>query len=99
MAKRRKPDSAKLNMAAERTGRALGQLARTFDAVRSRHPRPLEEAREALAAGRKRVAKAGKAVAKKTRKVVKLAKKAVTRSRKAATRARKTVTRVTRLKR
>jgi len=48
MAKRRKPGNATIR-AAEITGRALGQLAGSFDSLKARHPHPITEAREALA--------------------------------------------------
>ena len=100
MSKRQKPRSEKLNVAAERTGRALGEIARTFDGLKARHPHPVEEAREALAKGRARVVKTTNAAAKKTQKVVKRVKKAVKGARKAVKSAQKAAQRsASRLKR
>ncbi len=82
MAKPQKPTNATIK-AAEITGRALGQVAGSFDALKARHPHPIAEAREALAVGQEKftalASEAGarsaavvnntKALAKKTRRV------------------------------
>ncbi len=86
MSKRQKPPNQKLNSAAERTGRALGKVARSVDTLAARHPHPVDEAREAIAKGRAKVAKTRKAVARKTRKVVKRVRKVVKSVRKSARR-------------
>lgn len=91
MKTRQKAGNARLNAAAVRTGRVLGTVARTVDGVKARHPHPLDEAREALAAGRKRVAKTSAVAAKKTDKVVKRVKKAVKGAREAVKDAQKAV--------
>jgi hypothetical protein len=108
MAKRKQPGNPSLNAAAEKAGRALGRAARTYDSVKARHPDPVGEAREALAAGRttltrmaakagkrsKAVVKSTKAAAKKTqRSAAKAARRAMKRAKKAARGARKTVSR------
>jgi hypothetical protein len=99
MAKRRKPSNATIR-AAEITGRALGQVAGSFDSLKARHPHPITEAREALAvrfekftalaseggARSAAVVHKAKAVAKRTRKVAKGAKKVVRRARKTVAR-------------
>jgi len=90
---RRKPGNPRLNAAATQTGRVLGKVARTVDGVKARHPHPLDEARAALATGRKRVAKTTTAAARKTQKVVKRVKKAVKSAQKAVKGAQKAVKR------
>ena len=89
-----------VDRAAEVIGHAFGSVAGTIDSLQAQHPHPVEEAREALAAGQQTLA----AVASKTRTragaMIKKAKAVARRTKKVATRARRrskpAVTRVTR---
>ncbi len=93
MANRKVQGRNTLNIAAESAGRALGWVAKTYDAFKEEHPHPIVEASEVLASGQKRLAKLAKAAragasailknaksgAKKTRKAVKKAAKRLKR--------------------
>ena len=99
MAKEKRKGSTASDRAAEAIGHALGSVAGTMDSLQAQHPHPVEEAREALAAGQERVAsvatKAGiraAAVVTKTKAVARRTKKVATQARRKSTR---TVARVT----
>ena len=51
MAKRKKESGGAVDRAADAVGRALGSVAGTIESLQAQHPHPLEETREALAAG------------------------------------------------
>lgn len=63
MAKGQSRRSAPVDRAAEAVGHALGSVAGTIESLQAQHPHPVEEAREALAAGQETLA----AVASKAR--------------------------------
>ncbi len=99
MAKEKRKGSTAADRAAEAIGHALGSVAGTMDSLQAQHPHPVEEAREALAAGQERVAsvatEAGKraaAMVTKTKAVARRTKKVATQARRKSTR---TVARVT----
>ena len=50
------PSKPAIDTVAETVGRALGSIAGTFDSLQAQHPHPVDEAREALAAGGERAA-------------------------------------------
>jgi hypothetical protein len=84
MAKGKSKRSAAVDRAAEAVGHALGSVAGTIESLQAQHPHPVDEAREALAAGQETLAavasnagtratamiKKAKAVARRTKKVV-----------------------------
>src|ERR1700693_4022588 len=88
MAKGKRKGSAAVDRAAELVGHALGSVAGTIDSLQAQHPHPVEEAREAFAAGQETLA----AVASKTRTragaMIKKAKAVARRTKKVAKRAR-----------
>ena len=63
MAKEESKGSPAVDRAAEAVGHALGSVAGTIESLQAQHPHPVEEAREALAAGQETLA----AVASKAR--------------------------------
>ena len=83
MAKGKRKGSAAVDRAAELVGHALGSVAGTIESLHTQHPHPMEEAREALAAGQETLTAAaakagthaaamirsGQAVARQTKKV------------------------------
>jgi hypothetical protein len=102
MAKGKSKHSA-VDRAAEAVGHALGSVAGTIDSLEAQHPHPVEEAREALAAGQETLfaaaSKAGAgaaAMVKKAKAVTSRTKKVVTRARLKSTPAIARVTRTAR---
>ena len=95
-----KPIITVVDRTAEAVGRALGGVASTIESLRVQHPHPVEEAREALAAGQKAIAGVTSNAATGATAIIKKAKAIARRTRKAATRARpkgkQAVARVTR---
>ena len=63
MAKGKEQRSAAVDRAAEAVGHTLGSIAGTIESLQAQHPHPVDEAREALAAGQETLA----AVASQTR--------------------------------
>jgi hypothetical protein len=100
MAKGKSKPSDTLDRAAETIGHALGSIAGRIDSLQAQHPHPVEEAREALAAGQEKVARVASKAGTRAGVVIEKAKAAVRRTKKAATRARRkskpAVARVTR---
>lgn len=89
MTKRRNPGTERINAAAEIAGRALGQVAGTFDSLKARHPHPVTEAREALEAGQEKLTALGSEAGVRATAVVKKTQAAAKKTRKVATRARR----------
>jgi hypothetical protein len=92
MAKGKSKRNAPVDRAAEAVGHALGSIAGTIDSLQAQHPHPVEEAREALAAGQEQLAAVvsesgarAAAVIKKTKAVVRRTKKLATRARRKST--------------
>ena len=56
MAKRKRDGSDAVDRAAEAFGHALGSVVGTIESLQAQHPHPVDEAREALAAGQERLA-------------------------------------------
>jgi len=92
MAKGTKKGAGAVDRAAEAVGHALGSVAGTIESLQAQHPHPVEETREALAAGQEKLS----AVASKARAqagaLIKKAKALARRTKKAAMRARRTST-------
>ena len=88
MAKGKSKRSAAVDRAAEAVGHALGSVAGTIESLQAQHPHPVEEAREALAAGQETLAAVASKAATRAAAIVKKAKAVVRRTKKAATRAR-----------
>ncbi len=76
MAKPRDTSQPAIDTVAETVGRALGSIAGTFDSLQAQHPHPVDEAREALAAGRERAAALAAAAGATTAVVAKKARQA-----------------------
>ena len=76
--------------AAEVIGGALGTIAGTITRLRADHPHPVEEAKEALAAGRDQLTDLAADAKKRTSAAVESARIAVAKVRKPAVRARRT---------
>lgn len=100
MMKRKQQSNPALDRAAEAVGRGLGGVIGTIDSLQAQHPHPVDEAREALAAGEKTLAAAASKAGARATAMVKTAKAAVRRTKKTATEARRksapTVARATR---
>ena len=100
MAKGKRKDSTAVDRAAEAVGHALGSAASTIDSLQAQHPHPVEEAREALAAGQETLVAVASKARTRTAAMIKKAKAVARRTKKVATRARRkstpAVARVTR---
>jgi altronate dehydratase len=90
MANREKRGSS-IDTAAEAVGRAAGQAAGVVDALRTRHPHPMAELHEALAAGREALTDLASRARASSAAVVGKTQDGATRARKAARRARRRV--------
>ena len=89
MAKGKSTSSAVVDRAAEAVGHALGTVAGTIDSLQAQHPHPVEEAREALAAGQETLSAVASKAGARAAAVVKKAKAVAGRTKKAVTRARR----------
>src|ERR1700693_2727966 len=87
MAKRKSTRNA-VDRAAEAVGHALGSVAGTIDSLQAQHPHPVEEAREALAAGQETLAAVASKAGTRATAVIKKAKAVARRTKKVAKRAR-----------
>jgi len=100
MAKGKSKRNTAVDRAAEAVGHALGSVAGTIDSLQAQHPHPVEEAREALAAGQKTLAAVASEAGTRAATMIKKAKAVARQTKKAATRARRkstpAVARVTR---
>ena len=85
---RQEQGSAAVDRAAEAVGHTLGSIAGTIESLQAQHPHPVEEAREALAAGQETLAAAASQTAKRATAVIKKAKAVARRTKKVAMRAR-----------
>lgn len=87
MTKRRNPGTdERITAAAEIAGRALGQVAGTFDSLKAQHPHPVTEA---LEAGQEKLTALGSEAGVRATAVVKKTQAAAKKTRKVATRARR----------
>ena len=89
MAKGKSKRSAVVDRAADAVGHALGTVAGTIDSLQAQHPHPVEEAREALAAGQETLSTVASKAGARAAAMVKKAKTVAGRTKKAATRARR----------
>lgn len=94
MAKRKRKGSAGVDRVAEAVGHALGSVAGTIDSLKAQHPHPVEEAREALAAGQETLAGVASEAETRAATVLKKAKAIARRTKKVAMRAGRKSTRV-----
>lgn len=85
---RKKKGSGTLDRAAEVVGHALGRVAGTIESIQEQHPHPVEEAREALAAGQETVSAVASNAGTRAARVIKKAKAIGRRTKKAAARVR-----------
>jgi hypothetical protein len=88
MAKGKSKRSAVVDRTAEVVGHALGSVVGTIESLQAQHPHPVEEAREALAAGQETLSDAASKAGARAAAIVKKAKAVAGRTKKAATRAR-----------
>ena len=88
MAKGKRKRGAAVDRAAEAVGHALGSIAGTIDSLQAQHPHPLEEAREALAAGHETLDAVASEAGPHAAAMVTKAKDVARRTKKVATRAR-----------
>lgn len=99
MAKGKRKGSAAVDRAAELVGHALGSVAGTIESLQTQHPHPIEEAREALAAGQETLTAAAAKAGTHAAAMIKTAKAVARQTKKVATAHRKSrpvVTRATR---
>ena len=89
MAKRKSKRSDAVDRAAEAIGYALGSVAGTIESLQARHPHPVEEAREALAAGQETLAAVASQTGTRATAMIKKAKAIARRPKKVAARARR----------
>ena len=88
MAKRKRNGSDAVDRAAEAVGHALGTVVGTIESLQAQHPHPVDEAREALAAGQERVAAVASQTGTRASAMIKKAKVLARRPEKAKARAR-----------
>ena len=88
MAKGKSKRSAAVDRAAEAVGHALGSVAGTIESLQAQHPHPVEEAREAVAAGQQTLADVASKAGTGAAAMIKKAKAVVRRTKKAAARVR-----------
>jgi hypothetical protein len=90
------PDDSKstLNSVAETIGSAFGSVAASVDSVREQHPHPVDEAREAVAAGQVKLVQAAVRARRRAAAVAKITSTAAGKSREAGARTRKKVVKV-----
>ena len=88
MAKGQSRRSAPVDRAAEAVGHTLGSVAGTIESLQAQHPHPVEEAREALAAGQETLAAVASKAEAWAAAMIKKAKAVARRTKKVATRAR-----------
>ena len=102
MAKDKSKRSDVVDRAAEAIGHALGSVAGTIESFQAQHPHPVEEAREALAAGQETLSDVASSAGARAAAMIKKAKAVAHWTKKVATRARgkstPAVARVTRKK-
>jgi hypothetical protein len=100
MAKSKRKGIAAVDRAAEAVGHALGSVAGTIESLQAQHPHPVEEAREALAAGQESLAAVASKAGTRAAAMITEAKAVAGRTKKVVTRARRkstpAVARVTR---
>jgi hypothetical protein len=89
MAKGKKKGSGAFDRAAEAVGHALGSVAGTIESLQAQHPHPVEETREALAAGQETLSAVASKAGARAGALIKKAKALARRTKKAATRARR----------
>jgi len=89
MARGKRKPSAAVNRAAEALGHALGSVAGTVDSLQAQHPHPVDEAREALAAGQETLSDVASKVGTRAAAIIKKAKAVVRQTKKVATRVRR----------
>jgi hypothetical protein len=92
MAKGKSKRSAAVDRAAEAVGHALGTIAGTIESLQTQHPHPVDEAREALAAGQEKLAAVASESGATAAALIKKTKAVVRRTTKVATRARRKIT-------
>ena len=88
MAKDKSKRSTVVDRAAEAVGHALGSVAGTIESLQAQHPHPVEEAREALAAGQETLYAVTSNAGARAAAMIKKAKAVARRTKKAMTRAR-----------
>mgnify|MGYP001270415101 CR=1 FL=1 len=81
-----------VDRAAELVGGALGSVAGTIESLQAQHPHPVDEARDALAAGQAQVTAVASTVGNRAAAAVKRTKAVVRRTKQAAKKAVKKVT-------
>ena len=89
MARGKSKGNDAVDRAAEAIGHALGSVVGTIESLQERHPHPVEEAREAVAAGQETLAAAASETGTRAAAMIKKAKAIARRPKKAATRARR----------
>lgn len=87
-----KNTTSTVDRAAELVGGALGSVAGTIESLQAQHPHPVDEARDALAAGQAQVTAVASNVSNRAAAVVKRTKAVVRRTKQAAKKAAKRVT-------
>src|SRR6476659_7369778 len=87
MAKEKDKGSTAVDRAAEVVGHALGSVAGTIESLQAQHPHPVEEAREALAAGQETLAAAASKARARAGAMIKKARAVAGRTKQAAAKA------------
>jgi hypothetical protein len=87
MAKEEKKGSPAVDRAAEAVGHALGSVAGTIESFQAQHPHPVDEARDALAAGQETLAAVASKARTRATALIKKAKAVAGRTKKAAAQA------------
>ena len=87
MAKEKSKGNGAVDRAAEAVGHALGSVAGTIESLQAQHPHPVEEAREALAAGQETLAAVASKARTRATEMIKKARAVAGRATKAAAKA------------
>ena len=87
MAKEKSKGNGAVDRAAEAVGHALGSVAGTIESLQAQHPHPVEEAREALAAGQETLAAVASKARTRAAAIIKKARAVAGRTKKAAAKA------------
>jgi hypothetical protein len=87
MAKEKSTGSTAVDRAAEAVGHALGSVAGTIESLQAQHPHPVDEAREALAAGQETLAAVASKARTRAGAMIKKARAVAGRAKKAGARA------------
>ena len=87
MTKGKSKNGTPVDRAAEVVGHALGSVAGTIESLQAQHPHPVEEAREALAAGQETLAAVASKARTRAAAMIEKAKAVAGRTKKAAAKA------------